>query len=343
MSTPKAYTIVGGGAIGGTLGWHLAEAGHSVTIVDADRDHVHAIAGAGLLLEREGVRRAQQVSVAHPDDVGEAALRRVLLAVKAQATAAASAWIAPRLASDGWVVSMQNGLNESVIAESIGRERVVGGFVDLFADVIEPGVIRYGGAGALAVGEVDGSTSARVSETVADLSSLGAQATTNIAGYLWSKLAFGAMLTGTALADAPMADLLDRHRAAAHTLAHELLTEAMAQGIEPLAFDAFEPGPYAADPGGTEAHRMTDRLVAWLRTQPKDRSGIWRDIAVRRRPTEVPTQYRPVLAGAARRGHDMPILTSLLAQLAEVEAEPASMAERRLEQLDADAEREMHG
>ena len=43
MSQPVAagtghrYSVVGAGAIGGTLAWHLAQGGHSVTLIDIDR------------------------------------------------------------------------------------------------------------------------------------------------------------------------------------------------------------------------------------------------------------------------------------------------------------------
>ena len=84
-------------------------------------------------------------------------VERVLLAVKAQATGAALDWIAPRLAADGFVVSLQNGLNEDGDRRAgSGRDRTVGAFVNLFADVIGPGEIRDGGLGALVVGELDG-------------------------------------------------------------------------------------------------------------------------------------------------------------------------------------------
>ena len=55
---PRPYTVVGAGAIGGTIAWHLARAGHPVTVVDTDADHVAAIARDGLVLERDGVRAA---------------------------------------------------------------------------------------------------------------------------------------------------------------------------------------------------------------------------------------------------------------------------------------------
>jgi len=332
MPTPiRPYAIVGAGAIGGTLGHHLARAGHPVTVVDADPEHVRRIAADGIAVVR-GVERATahvtEALTPEPDGPPRR-LDRVLLAVKAQATAVALDWIAPRLADDGFVVSLQNGLNEQEIADRIGRDRTVGAFVNLFADVVGPGEIRDGGRGALVVGELDGRDSRRVREVVDDLQAwVPARATDNVAGFLWSKLGFGAMLVATALSDAPMAELIDRHRPVMHALVAEVYAVAAAEGISPEPFDAFDPLPYAGhDDAAKDA--ATEALVAWLRTQAKDRSGIWRDIAVRRRPTEVPTHYRPVLAAAARHGIPVPGLERLVAQIAELEA-GAAMDEARI-------------
>ncbi len=99
--------------------------------------------------------------------------------------------------------------------------------------------------------------------------------------------------------------------------------------LEP--FDAFDPAPYASGDAAA-ADAATDALVAWLRTQAKDRSGIWRDIAVRRRPTEVPTHYRPVLDRAARLGIAVPGLERLVAQISELE-KGAPMDEQRIADL----------
>ncbi len=333
-SVQADYTVVGGGAIGGTLAWHLSRAGHVVIIVDTDLAHIAAINTKGLILERAGQRSAQSVTAIPPSEAVPP-LHRVLLAVKAQATETAAAWAAPRLAEDGFIISVQNGLNEDVIAAHVGKDRTLGAFVDLFADVIEPGVISDGGQGALAVGELNGTISDRVRQVVADLQAWGpAQATTNLHGYLWAKLAFGAMLTATALADAPMAELLDRHRATAYALAAEVTGLAERMGIQLEPFDAFEPDHYlpSADPAVREA--ATDRLIAWLSTQAKNRSGIWRDIAVRHRPTEVPTHYRPVLELAAGHRIDATVLAAMLDELAEVETDPSTMNEERLTRLD---------
>jgi 2-dehydropantoate 2-reductase len=323
------YTVVGAGAIGGTLAHHLARAGHPVTVVDADQDHIRAIAVDGITLLRGDTVSSVPVQSAVTPLEGPDSVGRVLLAVKAQATDRALDWVAPRLSPDGFVVSLQNGLNEDAIAARVGAERTVGAFVNLFADVIGPGQIRDGGLGALVVGEMDGSASGRVRSVVADLQAWGpARATTNVSGYLWSKLGFGAMLTATALADAPMADLIDAHRPLMYRLTAEVLAVGEARDVSLEAFDAFDPAPYTGVDGAAK-DAATDRLVTWLRTQSKDRSGIWRDLAVRRRPTEVATHYGAVLDAARSAGVKTPLVRDLLRQIGELEA-GATMSEERL-------------
>ncbi|MFJ9603258.1 M20/M25/M40 family metallo-hydrolase [Streptomyces althioticus] len=330
-----AYTVVGGGAIGGTLAFALARAGHPVTVVDSDPAHVEAIRTHGLVLARGDRRTSVPVRAVTPDAF-DGRLGRVLLAVKAQATRGAVEWIAPRLEPDGYVVSVQNGFNEDLIAEYVGIGRTVAAFVNIFADVVEPGVILDGGAGALVIGEPKGApVGERVRSLVADLQSWGpARASDNVEGYLWAKAGFGAMLAATALADAPMADLIDRHRPAMAALTAEVFAVADRRGVTLQAFDAFDPEPFrqGADAGAREA--AFDRLTAWLRTQSKDRSGIWRDLAVRHRPVEVTTHYRDVIAYATELGLPTTLLGTVMDGLRELEGAPETMSEGRLDALD---------
>jgi ketopantoate reductase len=44
-------TIIGAGAIGGTIGAHLIRDGHDVLLCDADQEHVDAINRRGLSIE----------------------------------------------------------------------------------------------------------------------------------------------------------------------------------------------------------------------------------------------------------------------------------------------------
>ncbi|MFF9376601.1 M20/M25/M40 family metallo-hydrolase [Streptomyces griseoluteus] len=334
--TGTTYTVVGGGAIGGILAHRLVRAGQQVRVVDTDRDHVAAIRENGLALTREGVdAEVVRVEATLPED-HDGPLQAVLLAVKAQATGAALDWIAPRLASDGYVVSMQNGFNEDTIAERVGPDRTVGAFVNIFADVVEPGVIRDGGAGALVVGETGGApVSERVRALVGHLGTKHpALASDNVEGYLWAKAGFGSMLAATALADAPMADLIDRHPDVMAAVAGEVFSVSDALGVTLEAFDAFEPEAFRTA-AGADRVGATERLTRWLRTQPKTRSGIWRDLAVRGRPVEVTTHYEVVLSHAARRGIATPVLRAVMDGLVELEGDPAGMSEDRLDALGA--------
>lgn len=331
------YTVVGAGAIGGTLAAHLDAQGVPVQLVDADAAHVAAIRENGLRIQTPAGVLVSRLPVFGLDDAPEQ-LGRVLLAVKAQATDSAAAWIAPRLGPDGYVASMQNGLNEATIAAHVGDHRTVIAFVDLFADVLEPGVIKDGGSGAMALGEYAGGTSNRIRQLAHDLRHWGTPTVTdNVAGFLWSKLGFGAMLTATALADADMSELIDRHRPAMNGLAAEVFDVAAAEGIRLEGFDAFDPASYVrgADPDRNTA--ATDDLIKWLSTQTKTRSGIWRDIAVRKRPTEVPTQYEPVIETAARHGLTLHLVEELVSLIRQLETGSIAMDEQHLTALDRKA------
>lgn len=329
------YTVVGAGAIGGTLAVHLHLAGAEVHLVDTDPVHIAAVRDHGLRVRHPQGELVAHLPISTPDEAPES-LGAVLLAVKAQATDAVAAWIAPRLAADGWVASLQNGLNEATIASHVGDDRTVAAFVDLFADVIEPGLVLDGGIGAIALGEYAGGVSERVLTLADDLRHWGEPIVSdNVPGFLWSKLGFGAMLVATALVDEDMGVLIDRHRPGMHALVREVLSVARAEGLELESFDGFEPEAYLDD--AIRADVATDGLTAWLATQAKKRSGIWRDIAVRGRRTEVPTQYGPVLSAARTHGIETPLTEWLVEKIIQLETGVIAMGEQHLDELDSKA------
>ena len=267
------YVVVGAGAIGGTIGARLARDRHDVLLCDTDAAHVAAINQHGLSIEGPFEHFTAHASAVLPDQLPNG-LGAVLLAVKTQHTETALDAIAPRLAPRGFVVSLQNGMNESAIAARVGDERTVGAFVNFGADYLAPGRIFVGGRGSLYVGELDGRGSERVASLVRDLPD--AKSTGNILGFLWGKEAYGAMLFATAVSDLSIADALaePRYRTLFVRLAREVLTVAPV-GVE--SFDGFDP----ADLEGS-----IDRLVEFNRRSAKTHSGIYRDLAVRRRKAE---------------------------------------------------------
>ncbi len=199
MKQDTPILIWGAGAMGATLGAYLLRAGHAVRFVDANPAHVAALRDAGLHISGPILQQRFDVDVCLPEEVsGRYPL--VLLATKAVHTRAACRQIQPHLAEDGVVVSVQNGLNERVIAEVLGDERTFGCFVNFGADLMAPGEVTFGGWGATVVGEIDSHLTARARAIHALFSQFNPAAvlTGNIHGYLWGKLVYGAILFASA-------------------------------------------------------------------------------------------------------------------------------------------------
>ena len=334
-------TVVGAGAIGGTVGAYLARAGLPVTFCDASAEHVAAIGGRGLAIQGWAESFSVRAPALLPGDL-RGPLEIVLLAVKAQHTATAMDAIAPLLADDGVVVSLQNGLNERTIAERVGPQRTVGCLVNFSADYLEPGLVHYGGPGAIKIGELDGRITPRLERLGELLGAWGAvELTPNIWGYLWGKLGYGNMLYATALADASMAEVIDRYRPLMVELAGEVYEVAGRLGIQPETFDGVEPALYYPRERRDWAaiERSLDALVERRRRDQKQRSGIWRDIMVRRRRTEVDEQLGAVVRQGAATGLPLPLTRRVVERIHDLEEGRAAPSWEHLEELDRIRER----
>ena len=316
------FVIWGAGAIGGTIGAHLARAGHDITFVDRSPEHVAAMNAAGLRIEGPLAQFSVRAPAFTPDALdGEFA--HVVLAVKAQDTEAAARALAPHLSGDGYVVSAQNGLNELVIKSIVGEARTMGCFVNFGADYLGPGVVQYAGRGAVVLGEINGRVTPRVKELHRAFLDFDDRAivTANIWGFLWGKLAYGAQLFATALTNDAIADALadPSYRDIYVEIAREVMRVARARRITPEGFNGFDPHAFAPDADRSVAERSLDEMVAFNRKSAKTHSGIWRDIAVRKRRTETDAQLGPIVTLGAEAGVSTPMLRRLIALMHEVE------------------------
>lgn len=330
-------TIVGAGAIGGTIGACLARAGVPVRLVDRDEAHVAAMQERGLTIRGFAEPLTVPVDACTPEAL-TGPLDTVLLAVKAQHTAEALTGIMPLLTPRSTVVSLQNGLCERLIAEMIGPERTVGSFVNFSADYLEPGVITYGADGSLYLGELDGRRSERVVRLQEALSAWGpVTITDNLWGYLWGKMGYANMLFATALADETMADVIDRYRPLMVELAAEVYEVAAREGVRVAPFDNVEPSLYypRSQRRTVPIARSFDDLVARRRLDPKSKSGIWRDLAVRHRTTEVDHQIGLVATIGATYGLPMTLTRRLVEMIHELEDGRRVMSWGNIDELEA--------
>jgi 2-dehydropantoate 2-reductase len=210
----KRIVFVGAGAIGGYVGGHMTRAGHDVTLIDPWPEHVEHMRANGLQLSgvTEAERHSIKVNALHVCEVQGLMKQRpfdiAFICVKSYDTEWATLLIRPYLAPDGFVVSLQNGINEEHIAAHVGWGRTVGCIASLIAvELYQPGrvmrTVPLGGERhtVFRVGEPHGRVTRRVEEVAELLRSVdSAKVTTNLWGERWSKLVVNSMRNGLSAA-----------------------------------------------------------------------------------------------------------------------------------------------
>jgi len=314
--------VWGGGAIGGTIAAYWARAGIDVLLVDIESDHVTTCRSSGLEISGPVDEFVVRIPAVTPDEV-LGRFSRVILAVKAQHTRAAIEMIRPHLTADGFVVSAQNGLNELTISEVVGKGATIGAFVNFGADWHGPGQVLFGNRGAVVVGEIDGTVGGRTEEMhqLLQVFEPDAVLTDNIWGYLWGKLAYGAMLFATAINNDSMADNFANPSRSELWVAigREVMGLATKRGIQPVGFNGFNPMAYLPGASDLEAQASIEEMAEFNRGSAKTHSGIWRDLAVRKRKTEVTEQLGILVKLADEVEYDVPLITTIIDLIHDIE------------------------
>lgn len=330
--------IWGAGAIGGTVGAYFVKAGVPVVFVDRDADHVAAIRARGLSIEGPIAQFIVQAPAFEPHEA-TGVYSRVLLCVKAQDTGAAARQLSPHLARDGYVASFQNGLNEFEIAEIVGAARTMGAFLNFGADYMGPGVVQFSGRGAVVIGEIDGTLTPRARELHALMRHFepDAELTEHILGHLWGKLGYGALLFATALTNASICDSFAAlgARPLLRAIAGEATQVADKLDIAAKGSNGYEPSAFQPSATAAMADVSFDAMFAHNAKSAKTHSGIWRDLAVRKRRTEADAQLGPIVSFGAKVGVATPATQALIAMVHEIEDGRRPLAWANLAELAA--------
>ena len=300
--------VIGAGGIGGWLGARLAASGQQVGFLVHDRT-LAALRSGGLTLrdcsrgDPGTVTARIETPLASEDPQalndalgGEPDL--VLVTTKVDALPQLASALRALTGPDTGVVSTQNGISApELLADAVGKEHVLPGVARVYSAITSPGEVRtIGGAGSLALGEWDGSATARSAAAVQALEAAGIRAwiPDSIWAELWRKVSFvvvqGALGAAT---NAPIGVLRSDLRDAFTRAVGEVVAVAAALGHDLATDDA--PDPVAA------ALRMADAQPAGAIT------SMQRDIA-----SGMPSELDAQLGALCRAGDEAGVPTPVL-------------------------------
>jgi 2-dehydropantoate 2-reductase len=198
-----------------------------------------------------------------------------------------------------------------------------------------PGQVQHLTEGFLKVGELDGTHTARldrVSSVLGD--ALQVDQTDNVLGWLWTKETYGCLLEMTALVDDTITGVLELPGAAelARAAMAECVRVAVASGVRLEEFDFLSPIALLDDSAAGEARRQRD-IEAIKRNFGHTKSGVWRDIAVRKIPTEVRYTAGSVIVRGKEVGVATPYLEHIVRMVEELESGRRRMTPSNLDEL----------
>ena len=302
----KRVFVIGAGAVGAYTGGHMARAGVDITMVDPWVEHVEAMRTSGL--ELRGLSDEEccnvKVNAMTPDEFAAITAERPvdigIISTKSYDTEWAAELVKPALAENGFVMSLQNCINEDRIAAIVGREKVVGCIASTIAVELKSAALvqrmvpkRGDSYTVFRCGELSGQPSDRVAEMVERLSNIdSAKMTTNLMGERWSKLTINASGNGLSACtgyDSRDMSLIEAPRRLSIRLAAETIKVAQKLGIALETIKGFPPEDWvaAADGDAEVMERIESKTIA----EAKDRAAggrpsMGQDIAKGRR-TEI--------------------------------------------------------
>lgn len=292
---------MGAGAVGCYYGAVLARAGHEVTLIGRPR-HVEAVRRSGLRLQTTDFDQQIQLSASTDPDAARGA-QLVLFSVKSTDTETAGKALAPHLARDVAIVTLQNGVdNAERLAATLGRE-VIPAVVYVAVEMAGAGHVRHHGRGELVIGRASASEA-----IVAAFAGAGVKVeiSDNVMGALWAKLIVNSAYNAlSAITQLPYGRLVQNAGVPAimDDVVDECLAVAKAAGVH-------VPG---------DMHEAVRRIA---QTMPGQYSSTAQDLA-RQKKTEIEHLNGFVVRKGESVGVRTPVNRTLLALVKALESRPA--------------------
>lgn len=239
--------VIGTGAMGSIYATLLADAGHDVTAIDINREHVEAIQANGLRVE--GVSGDRTLRIPASTSIADAEpADHIIIATKYDGVADAARAAMTIMRDDTDLVTVQNGLGSAdIVAEIVGADRlsmgVVGGFQ---ANLKAPGHSFHNGMEMVRFGSYGAHDQARL-DRIADIwksAGFNAKVFDDIHKMVWEKLLINCAVNGPcAITKLRVGALLEdpNGREISHACITEAFNVARAKGI---AIDIQDPVEY---------------------------------------------------------------------------------------------------
>jgi 2-dehydropantoate 2-reductase len=302
--------VIGTGPIGGIIGGRLARAGHDITFVDVDKEHIEAIRANGLQVDvPDGIFNVKINIVFPPEIQGNFDIG--FIAVRSNYTPDALATVLPVLNDNGLLVSMQNGINPPLLQEKVGVDRTVGIAIRMGCRRVAPGHVQTSTRGHLYIGHLHGRTTPQLTQLHNLLDAvIDTEISDNILGVLWSKLTYTCLGFFGSLADVALATSCadDANRRLLADFLAEVVAVGTAAGARFIRLAEYNP------PDLHPSIRIDKRLAvvhemakSW---KDDDRKGPLRQIQ-----KGIPTEVDFTLGYVVREGERMNIPTPLCRKL----------------------------
>jgi 2-dehydropantoate 2-reductase len=186
MNQPEKWprvAVVGAGAVGGYFGGLLARAGASVVMIGR-KPFVEALNTQGLLLDTLQFKQIVRVAASTEISAAQGA-DLVLFCVKTTDNVATAQTLAPFLAPEAIVLSLQNGVDNVAQLKEAANIAALPAVVYIAASIPEPGHVKHAGRGDLVIGPESAQTKRLAGYF--ERAGVPCRISANIEGELWTK------------------------------------------------------------------------------------------------------------------------------------------------------------
>lgn len=197
--------IYGAGSLGTIMGAYLSQSAENVDLIDVNEEHINKLNENGATI-KGSIEFHSKVNAITPDKINKK-YDLVLLLTKQIYNNDVLPIIKNILNTDGILLSLQNGVPEHFISETILKEQIIAGSVEFGATYAEPGVSNLTTTYdtfkeyALQIGELNGVVTERIKNIKEVLEHIGGVfVSSNLIGTKWSKLLINSSFSGLSAA-----------------------------------------------------------------------------------------------------------------------------------------------